>query len=71
VIDGQECDICTETLDEACRRYGKDFCELRTTYKTTGMTTDEVTTELIRRLEPEQLQTIRQVLIDRGVATAR
>jgi cell fate (sporulation/competence/biofilm development) regulator YlbF (YheA/YmcA/DUF963 family) len=70
-IPGEECDLCIQTLDEACQRFGADYCELRSKYQTTSMSTVEVTAELVQRMEPEQREVIRQALIDKGAAIAR
>ncbi len=68
----ENCDLCTATLDLACKRYGQEFCDLKERYFTDPeMGVDDVLMEITVRMTPEQRVEVANGLIDLGLATLK
>lgn len=67
--EGESCNLCLDTLTEACSRYGTDqpeICSLKEEYVTdTNMTSDDLVVRLTGMMTPEQRQTVSDALVDK------
>ncbi len=65
--EGEECNMCVDTLTEACTQFGEaqpEFCELKEKYMTDPyMGSDDVVTELTRIMTPDQKQQVVDTLL--------
>ena len=72
--EGEECNVCADTLAEACNQFGAtqpEFCELKEKYMTDPfMGSDDVITELTRIMTPDQKQQVVDSLLlkDSGIS---
>ncbi len=68
--EGEECNLCLDTLTEACNQFGAtqpEFCGLKEQYLTDpNIGSDEVITKLTELFTPEQKQTIVDSLVEKA-----
>ena len=67
--EGEDCQLCIETLNESCARFNGPFCEIKEEYMTDpNMSSEDVVVKLMGIMTPEQRQEVADALVTQGKA---